>query len=83
MKKLTLTEIADIYGKSPRAFRDIVKRDGIPHEKLGRSMYFDLDKVVAHLTASPVKDNVIKFTPVKRKRVKSKFAEAVFAGISR
>jgi excisionase family DNA binding protein len=77
-RKLTLKEIAAHYGKSPRAFRDLVKREGIPHFKIGREMRFALSEVDAFLRPpAVVKDNVVKFTPKRRAKGRSKLAEAV------
>ena len=77
--KLTLAEIAARYRKTPKTFARHVKRLGIPHEMLGRSMLFDPVTVAAHLVAITVDETkVVKFpATVRKSQVKSKFAEAV------
>jgi hypothetical protein len=82
MSKLTLREIAKEYGRKPRTFKKYVIENGIPHELLGRTMYFDATAVSLHLKAVHYrKNNVVKMPAVKRRRLKvvgeSKFAEAI------
>lgn len=83
-EKLGLAEIAAKYNKTPKTFSKYVKKLGIPHEALGRFMYFNEGKVEAYLESLRAQPTVINFRlPVKQKRlkvvgtVKSKFAEAV------
>lgn len=48
-EKPTLAKMADAYGVCQKTFKRYVREYRIPHEKLGREMYFDPDEVRAHL----------------------------------
>lgn len=89
MARLSLKEIAESYEKTPKTFRKIVKDTGVPHELVGRSMFFDAGKVSAFfeaLAAAKIpKPNIVKM-PVRLPRnankgkvvkFESKFSEAV------
>lgn len=67
-EKLGLAEIAAKYNKTPKTFSKYVKKLGIPHEALGRFMYFDPDEVAIHLRVTPIDIKVPKTIKVKRGR---------------
>lgn len=85
MDRLTLSEMAGRYGKTPKTFSKYVREYGVPHERIGRSMLFDAGKVQAFLEALAGRPkNAIPMpkrlpTTIKRHKVlgKSKFVDAL------
>jgi hypothetical protein len=79
--KLTLSQMAERYNKTAKTFRKHVIDLGIPHERLGRSMYFDPNVVSAYLLVTEKEEKPkVKLLPVRQAKrnnvVSMKFAEA-------
>lgn len=75
--RFTLKQMADRLEVKPRTFARDVRDKGIPHIVVGKRMRFDPVTVEAFLANIEVKQNVVKFNPVVKRKGTSKFAEAV------
>jgi hypothetical protein len=82
-KYLSLSVIAERYGLKPRTFQTHADEKGVPYLLFGNSRRYDPDVTDTFFAARPPEKEdlrpsvVVKFERSKKKKPKSKFAQAL------